>query len=180
MKADHTPKSISPSIVYTLSSKYPHEIPKDLQTLEELRVHTIPETLAQRRTDGDAFLEKAEVINLVDWKLCVPSILNCKPPILPLDTPIDIPLLPVASTVPTVPPLPNRSQAIASPSSAQLPQVPIAPLRLRPNAPRKRSTLSLLSPASALQPRLSFSLSMTPYAFPFSAMSFSDGCTGRM
>ena len=40
-----------------------------LSDLEELRLSTIPQTLAQRKGDGNAFLEKSEVTSLVEWKL---------------------------------------------------------------------------------------------------------------
>lgn len=50
-----------------------HVSPK-IQGLESLRFGSIPETLAQRRKDGEAFLEKAEVTGLVEWKLWVASV----------------------------------------------------------------------------------------------------------
>jgi len=50
---------------------YEDNVPKSLQSLEELRLREIPESLAQRRKDGNAFLDKTEVTALVEWKLYV-------------------------------------------------------------------------------------------------------------
>lgn len=50
---------------------YEDLVPKSLEGLEEVRLREIPETLAQRRKDGNAFLEKTEVTALVEWKLYV-------------------------------------------------------------------------------------------------------------
>ena len=50
-------------------SVVPESVPKKNQELEELRHHTIPEVLANRKKDGDAFLEKTEVQSLIEWKL---------------------------------------------------------------------------------------------------------------
>ena len=49
--------------------KYPGHVPTKLQSLENLRLQEVPETLEQRRKAGDAFLEKPEVTGLVEWKL---------------------------------------------------------------------------------------------------------------
>ncbi|TKA63242.1 hypothetical protein B0A49_08014 [Cryomyces minteri] len=48
---------------------YDSYIPEKLQGLEEKRLKTIPAALERRRQDGDAFLEKEEVQDLVEWKL---------------------------------------------------------------------------------------------------------------
>ncbi|KAK5139375.1 hypothetical protein LTR04_003630 [Oleoguttula sp. CCFEE 6159] len=48
---------------------YDGYIPEKLQSLEEKRLKTIPAALERRRQDGDAFLEKQEVQDLVEWKL---------------------------------------------------------------------------------------------------------------
>ena len=50
-------------------SSYPEQVPKEIQGLEELRLHEVPKILAKRREDGDVFLEKTEVTGLVEWKL---------------------------------------------------------------------------------------------------------------
>ena len=71
MKAGDSPDQISYSTICSKASSYSEDASKDLLILQELRLNTIPETLAKRRKDGHAFLEKTEVINLVDWKLLV-------------------------------------------------------------------------------------------------------------
>ena len=71
MKATDTPSQISFDTLYALILSYSSQVPDKIQGLEDLRLKTIPETLAQRKEDGNPFLEKAEVISLVDWKLCV-------------------------------------------------------------------------------------------------------------
>jgi len=50
-------------------SQYPDVVPTKLADLEEQRLSTIPEILAKRRAEGEAYLTKAEVATLVDWKL---------------------------------------------------------------------------------------------------------------
>ena len=50
---------------------YPNHVPATLHNLDELRFSDIPATLAKRKSDGDAYLEKSEVVSLVQWKLCV-------------------------------------------------------------------------------------------------------------
>lgn len=51
-------------------SQYPDCVPSSLSsTLNELRYNTIPQTLAQRKSDAEPFLEKSEIVSLVDWKL---------------------------------------------------------------------------------------------------------------
>ena len=55
---------------YDLDKK---RLPDKLEGLSELRYTDVPETVAQRKKDGEAFLEKTEVQSLVEWKLYVPS-----------------------------------------------------------------------------------------------------------
>jgi len=50
-------------------SQYPDTVPTKLADLEEQRLSTIPNALATRRAEGQAYLTKAEVATLVDWKL---------------------------------------------------------------------------------------------------------------
>lgn len=52
-------------------SQYSEAIPAKLADLEEQRLSTIPKALAKRREEGEAYLTKAEVATLVDWKLYV-------------------------------------------------------------------------------------------------------------
>ncbi len=50
---------------------YDSHVPDKIRGLEDLRLSAIPDTLAQRKKDGDSYLEKTEVTSLVEWKLCV-------------------------------------------------------------------------------------------------------------
>lgn len=50
---------------------YEDLVPESLQSLEELRLREVPERLARRRLDGNAFQDKTEVTALVEWKLYV-------------------------------------------------------------------------------------------------------------
>lgn len=63
---------------------YISHVPPDIQRLDSLRLNDTPETLAQRKKNGEAFLEKEEVTNLVQWKLWVTFIEHVyrKPPAL--------------------------------------------------------------------------------------------------
>ena len=49
--------------------QYPDTVPAKLADLEEQRLSTIPDVLAERRAEGQAYLTKTEVATLVDWKL---------------------------------------------------------------------------------------------------------------
>lgn len=53
---------------YDLEKK---KLPEKFEGLQELRYNDVPEVVAQRKKDGEAFLEKTEVQSLVEWKLCV-------------------------------------------------------------------------------------------------------------
>lgn len=55
---------------YDLEKK---KLPEKLEGLQELRYTDVPEVVAQRKDDGEAFLEKTEVQSLVEWKLYVSS-----------------------------------------------------------------------------------------------------------
>lgn len=48
---------------------YEHYLPAKIEGLDQIRLEEVPEVLEMRRKDGDAFLEKAEVTALVEWKL---------------------------------------------------------------------------------------------------------------
>ncbi|KAL9099962.1 MAG: hypothetical protein Q9163_004603 [Psora crenata] len=69
MESSDDPEKITLERLQDLVSRYGQIIPESLQGLDETRLKEIPETLAKRRKDGDAFLEEAEVVALVDWKL---------------------------------------------------------------------------------------------------------------
>ncbi|KAL8684084.1 MAG: hypothetical protein Q9224_006630, partial [Gallowayella concinna] len=51
---------------YDLNKK---RLPDKFEGLQELRYKDVPEVVAQRKKDGEAFLEKSEVQSLVEWKL---------------------------------------------------------------------------------------------------------------
>ncbi|KAL8641498.1 MAG: hypothetical protein Q9228_001708 [Teloschistes exilis] len=55
----------------TMLFSFAGRAPKKMEGLEELRYNEIPEVLAQRKKDGEAFLEKTEVQSLIEWKLYV-------------------------------------------------------------------------------------------------------------
>ena len=60
---------ISGSDFDDILSQYPETVPVKLADLEEQRFSTIPTLLSDRRKEDQAYLTKAEVATLVDWKL---------------------------------------------------------------------------------------------------------------
>ena len=54
-------------------ARYQDAVPTKLHDLDKLRFESIPEKVAQRKKEFDAFLVKEEVENLVEWKLYVVS-----------------------------------------------------------------------------------------------------------
>jgi hypothetical protein len=69
MGSQYAFESISASDFEDILSQYPETVPSKLADLEEQRLSTIPTVLAQRRSEGQAYLTKTEVATLVDWKL---------------------------------------------------------------------------------------------------------------
>ncbi|CAF9934524.1 hypothetical protein IMSHALPRED_009738 [Imshaugia aleurites] len=69
MKATDSFSHISLDTLHTHLLNYDSQVPDKIQGLEELRLSTIPETLVQRKQDGEPFLEKTELTSLVEWKL---------------------------------------------------------------------------------------------------------------
>lgn len=69
MKPSFTPSQISYSDYIKSVENYPQYVPEKTQPLEPIRYSDIPETIVERRTAGEAFLEKAELQSLVEWKL---------------------------------------------------------------------------------------------------------------
>ena len=65
--ADH----ITYSDLQTRLLSYNSHVPPDIRRLDALRLNDTPEALAQRKKNGEAFLEKEEVTSLVQWKLWV-------------------------------------------------------------------------------------------------------------
>ena len=49
--------------------KYTDFVPPALKDLEEFRGNTIQKVLQERKENGEAFLEKDELLKLVEWKL---------------------------------------------------------------------------------------------------------------
>ncbi|KAF2461663.1 hypothetical protein BDY21DRAFT_278557, partial [Lineolata rhizophorae] len=52
-----------------LLNRYPELVPDKLRELDQLRLETIPASLQQRAKNGDAYLTKGEVLQLMEWKL---------------------------------------------------------------------------------------------------------------
>jgi hypothetical protein len=69
MGSQHAFDRITGSDFEEILSQYPETVPAKLADLEEQRLSTIPKVLAKRRAEGQAYLTKAEVATLVDWKL---------------------------------------------------------------------------------------------------------------
>jgi hypothetical protein len=61
--------SVSASDFDDILSQYPETVPSKLADLEKQRLSVIPAVLAERRSEGQAYLTKEEVATLVDWKL---------------------------------------------------------------------------------------------------------------
>ncbi|KAL8728226.1 MAG: hypothetical protein Q9166_005529 [cf. Caloplaca sp. 2 TL-2023] len=72
MQTKLAPETISYEDFKTYRSVYDLEkkkLPEKFEGLQELRYKDVPEVVAQRKKDGEAFLEKTEVQSLVEWKL---------------------------------------------------------------------------------------------------------------
>jgi hypothetical protein len=68
MKAEDAPNKISHDRLELVLKWGPDHVAKEARILEEMRLHAIPETLAVRKQDGDVYLEKSELLILVDWR----------------------------------------------------------------------------------------------------------------
>lgn len=53
---------------FEFKRKYGNHPSKEAKPLDDMRLNAIPETIDLRKKDGDAFLEKAELIVLVEWR----------------------------------------------------------------------------------------------------------------
>jgi hypothetical protein len=62
-------REISSDDIQLLSSLYQKEDTSQHAGLNLLRYESIPEVVARRRADGDAFLEKTELAVVMEWKL---------------------------------------------------------------------------------------------------------------
>lgn len=74
MKASLKPETISFTEFETNRDAYESFVSAKLNDLEDIRLHQIPELLKKRKENGEAFLEKTEVSELMEWKLCVISL----------------------------------------------------------------------------------------------------------
>ena len=65
-----TPSSISLASFKDVLSRYPSSVPEKLKDLDTLRYQSTPAALVEREARvGEVYLEKSEVLNLVEWKL---------------------------------------------------------------------------------------------------------------
>ncbi|KAF2809616.1 uncharacterized protein BDZ99DRAFT_387974 [Mytilinidion resinicola] len=66
-----TPSAITLFAFHNALTRYPATVPSKLHDLDTARFTTLPATVAKRREEsgGDAWLEKREVLQLVEWKL---------------------------------------------------------------------------------------------------------------
>jgi len=62
-------REISSDDIQLLSGFYQKEDTSQHAGLNLLRYECIPEVVARRKADGDAFLEKTELAVLMEWKL---------------------------------------------------------------------------------------------------------------
>lgn len=69
MNSSHNADNITYDSIQSTSKRYGKVVPPQLSGLDGLRLRDIPEVLNQRKVDGDVFLEKTEVLSLVEWKL---------------------------------------------------------------------------------------------------------------
>lgn len=69
MEKHHAIDEINAHDFDTLLKQYASIVPEKLADLETERLKTIPEFLTTRKQADDAYLNKAEVSTLVDWKL---------------------------------------------------------------------------------------------------------------
>jgi hypothetical protein len=64
------PEDITNDAFGEVLSRYSSEIPSKLEDLEIYRMETLPELLQQRRgLKGGSWMEKTELVKLVEWKL---------------------------------------------------------------------------------------------------------------
>ena len=71
MESLSNPASIDIKTLRSKASLYNSIILESLKPLEALRSQSIPQKLAERKRDGNAHLTKAEVTDLLSWKLYV-------------------------------------------------------------------------------------------------------------
>lgn len=71
MKDSQKPETILFAEFEAYRDVYESFIPSELRELDDIRLDKIPRLLQQRKTEGDAFLERTELSHLMDWKLYV-------------------------------------------------------------------------------------------------------------
>ena len=71
MKDSQKPETILFAEFEANRDAYESFIPPELRELDDFRLHGIPKLLEERKKEGEAFLEKTELANLMDWKLYV-------------------------------------------------------------------------------------------------------------
>lgn len=69
MDSSHNADNITYHSIHWTSKRYEEFVPSQISGLDGLRLRDIPEVLNQRKIDGEVFLEKTEVVSLVEWKL---------------------------------------------------------------------------------------------------------------
>jgi len=69
MDSSHNADNITYHSIHWTSKRYEEVVPSKISGLDGLRLRDIPEVLNQRKIDGEVFLEKTEVVSLVEWKL---------------------------------------------------------------------------------------------------------------
>lgn len=79
MKPDSLPDKISYADFNHCLDDYPQQVQENLQALQQLRYHDIPEAIARRAEAGKALLEKTQLQSLVEWKLYVDIVLPYQP-----------------------------------------------------------------------------------------------------
>ncbi len=53
----------------TAVEDYPNYVPDKLRELDEIRLQTIPQKVERRKSTDQPYLEKSELLTLVEWKL---------------------------------------------------------------------------------------------------------------
>jgi hypothetical protein len=71
--ASFTPKTIDKQLFDTSLTRYGEHIPEKLRELEKFRMEELPSILKERgsKNRGETWMEKDELVKLVEWKLYV-------------------------------------------------------------------------------------------------------------
>ena len=49
--------------------RYPEHVPSGLEDLEKARLITLPRSLRERKNNGNSYLDRQQLLELVEWKL---------------------------------------------------------------------------------------------------------------